>query len=168
MTAALAFFTGGIGRWVALAAALIFVIFMARMHWIQEGREEIIQANVATATRIITKQGEITQKIVYKYRDRAAQTDAVAKATEEGVNNYAKQNPTGMCIDSDFLRLLDRATGTVPDTTPGPNGTVPAPTTHSTQSDSQGRALYGDSELRTPPEVRGYIRRPAGLDQATG
>lgn len=167
MIAVLGFFTGGIGRWLALAGILLFAVFMARMHWMQEGREEILKANVASATRIVTLQGKVTEKIVVRYRDRAAKTDVAAAETQKEVETYAAKNPAGMCIDDDFVRVLNgAAAGADTQATPGPADAVRPPPASPAKADSQRRAENGDGELRPAQQVRGQIRRPAGLEYA--
>lgn len=166
MISLLSFFSGGIGRWVALSAGVLVALFIARLHWMQEGREDIIAANVKAATRIVTLQGKVTTKIVNRYVVVAAKTEQQAQETQTGVTEYAKQNPNGMCIDASFIRLLNGATGANPATTGPVNDTVPTPAADASERDSQGRFIYGDAELRQAQQVRGYIRRPAGMEQA--
>ena len=54
----------GLGTYAAVELALVVGLFMLRMHWIQVGREEIIQANVTAAIKIVREQGAVTERVV--------------------------------------------------------------------------------------------------------
>jgi hypothetical protein len=110
----LSFFTSGLARWLVLAVVLVAVVLMARLHWKQEGREEILRENAAAAVRIITRQGEATERVVTKYRTIVKQAEPIVQTIEKEVIRYANVNP-GFCLDADWRRLHDAgALGAVP------------------------------------------------------
>ena len=118
MTAFLAFFTGGWLRWIALAVALTVAVGMLRMHWKQQGRDELSLENAQAVARIIIKQAAATERVVIKYKKVAGETKIVTDTIEKEVTKYAETNP-GLCLDVDWRRLHnDAATNTLPKGTP--------------------------------------------------
>lgn len=105
----LGFLTSGPARWVALAVTVLVVVFIARLHWIQEGREQILRENAAVALKIVTKQGAVTTQVITRYIKAKADTDAAAGAVEKEVVRYVETNPAGLCIDAAWVRLHDAA-----------------------------------------------------------
>jgi len=113
------FFTGGIARWLVLAAVLAVAVLMARMHWVQVGREEILRENAAAAVKIITRQAEATERVVTRYRTVVRAAEPIVREIDREVIRYVDANP-GVCLDGAWRRLHDAAAlGAVP---AGPGG----------------------------------------------
>lgn len=87
ITSFLAFFTGGIGRWLTLAAIVTFAVFMARMHWIDEGREEIIKSNAAGVIKYITQVQKVIEKVNVPYVKKEIVYQTVYKDLEKEAAN---------------------------------------------------------------------------------
>lgn len=84
MISLLSFFTGGIARWIALAVALAVTLFVLRMHWVQEGREQILRENTAAIVRTLTKIEKVKGDVrtVYQKGETKIETKYVEVAKE--------------------------------------------------------------------------------------
>jgi hypothetical protein len=117
-----------LGQWqrLALYGALVavvcgFVYFKGYQH----GRDQLDQyvaAQALEATRIVTRQGKVTEKILTRYVEVAGATHTVTETVEKEVIRYADANPAGLCLDADWRRLHDSAAA---NTFPGAPGAPP-------------------------------------------
>ncbi len=115
MTSILAFFTGGIGRWLVGAAALMALLLMARMHWIQQGREQILRESAAAVVKIVEKQGKVTERVVTRYIKVAGETKVITNTIEKEVIKYATANLDQCVLSNAFVVLHDSAAvGSIP------------------------------------------------------
>jgi hypothetical protein len=115
------------------------------------------QAKQATeAVHIVTKRGEVTERVITKYENVAGETKVVTKNIEKEVVRYVQTHPGAACLDDDWRRLHDAAADNLPDATGGPDGAVRAPgaDTGSDGDDGFQRTDYGDGELRAAPPLR--------------
>ena len=153
----LTFFTGGIGRWIALAALVTFAVFMLRLHWMQEGREELTLENVAAAVKIVKIQGAVTERIVTQYVKVAGATKVVTETVEKKVVEYAQANP-GLCLDPAWRGLHDSAAAnTLPAGAQRSHGGLRASTGSASGfrlTDSGASLADGYIELWPPSSVR--------------
>lgn len=98
-----------IGLWLLVGAAIGFSIWF---HGYTKGSAKLDAYKAAQATeaaRIIIKRGEVTERVVTKYVQVAGKTQIVTNTVTNEVTKYADANPTGMCIDAEFVRLHDLA-----------------------------------------------------------
>ena len=79
-----------------------------KAHYVNEGRQQVLAENQAAALKIITKQGEATQKVVDHYIKVKGDTQTVTKTVEKEVVKYEQAN-TGLCLDADWRRVHDLA-----------------------------------------------------------
>ena len=63
----LAFFTGGIGRWLVLAAAVAIGLAVVRHHLIQEGRDEVLNEMARQEVRVRNLRDGITKQLEAKH-----------------------------------------------------------------------------------------------------
>lgn len=151
-----------LGNWqriliyAALAALVVTVIWGHGYHKGSQRLFEYQAEQARAAVAIVQKQGKVTTSVVTRYIERAAATETVVKEIEKEVTRYAEQNPDGLCIDRDWIRLHDRAADGLSDPArPAPGG-LRAPGT------APGlRYPYrvpgtpdGDRELRAAPPLR--------------
>lgn len=54
---------GGASLYFILGVAALVALFFARLHWIQEGREQILRENVQVAVRILTRIEETVREV---------------------------------------------------------------------------------------------------------
>lgn len=88
---------------------------------------EYIGAQAKEGVRIVTKQGQVTEKIVIQYVKVAGATKVVKETVEKEVIKYAESNP-GYCLDARWRLLHDAAaSNTLPDATRLTDGTISAP-----------------------------------------
>ncbi len=103
------FLTTGLARWLVLAVVLGVLLFGLRMHWKQQGRDELAIENMQAAVKIVYKQGAVTERVVIKYMKLAGATKVVTETIEKEVVKYAEAHPTALCLDADWRRLHDSA-----------------------------------------------------------
>ncbi len=84
---------------------------------------EYIGNQVKEGVRIVTKQGQVTEKVIVKYRDVAGKTEFIVQQVEKEIVKYAESNP-GYCLDARWGLLHDAsATNAVPDAAGAVDGT---------------------------------------------
>jgi len=131
-------------------------------HGYTKGRDKLddyITAQAVAATRIITRQGAITERIVVKYVEREGKTRVVTETIEREVSKYVEKNPDGVCLDAGWRVLHDAAaTGAVPapsrDAADRLRTTVRPPGGLGLALSGTG-AADGHGQLRTSPPLRG-------------
>lgn len=90
------------------------------------------------AVKIVTKQGEVTERVVTKYVKVKAEAVVIEKLVEKEVIRYAN---TGHCLDAEWGRLHDASTGAVPDASAGTDDASRAPTAaHALQTVTENNA----------------------------
>ena len=116
--------TLGIGTYAVIGLALVAGLFMLRMHWIQVGREEIIQANVAAAIRIVKEQGAVTERVVTKYVKVKGETQTKIEYRDREVTKYEAAKLDQCPLSNAFVSLHDSAAANaVPDPARSTDGT---------------------------------------------
>lgn len=108
MATILSFLTGGIGRWIVLFVISAIAATFIRHTFINEGRQQVLAENQKAAVKIITKQGEVTTKVVTQYVKVKGDTQKSIEYVDREVIKYAEAN-TGLCLDADWRRLHDAA-----------------------------------------------------------
>lgn len=89
---------------------------------------EYVGKQAVEAVRIITKRGQVTERVLTKYIKVEAKTAEVAKAVTTEVQRYAEKNRT-FTLDTEFRSLHDRAAvNALPDATRPADGALGAPT----------------------------------------
>ena len=113
---------------MALAAAALYGLgwFRGNEHGTAK-LTEYIGEQAREAVRIVTRRGEVTQKVVREYVKIAGKTEfIVQEITKEGIK-YADVNP-GFCLDARWRLLHDgAAANAVPDPAAGADGAGGAP-----------------------------------------
>ena len=108
---ALAFFAGPIGRWLVvgllIAAFGAFAWFKGNEHGTQK-LTDYIGEQAKETVRIVTKRGEVTERVLTKYVQVAGKTETVTRTVKEEVVKYAEANPT-YCLDAGWRLLHDSA-----------------------------------------------------------
>lgn len=99
----------GLTSYAAIAVGLILVLFMLRMHWIQVGREEILQANVQAAVKIVREQGKATERVVVKYIKLKGETQVKTEVIEKEVIRYENAKLDQCPLSNGFVSLHDSA-----------------------------------------------------------
>lgn len=112
----LAFFTGGIGRWLVLALIVAASLAFIRQHLINIGRQQVLAENERAAVKIVKKQGEATERVLTKYVRVAGKTETVTKTIEKEVIRYESAKLDTCPVSVGFRVLHDSAAAnTVPD-----------------------------------------------------
>lgn len=104
------FFTGGIWRWVALAATIAVTLLILRMHWVQEGREQILRENTIAVTRTLTKIEKVKGDVRTVYR--AGETKIETRYIEIEKENKNVPSRPECNITAGWMRGHDAAAGT--------------------------------------------------------
>ena len=148
-----------IGGWqmYALAALGVAVVLLGlRMHWIHEGREQILKENAAAAIKIVVKQGEATEKIVKQYVKVRGATEVVTQTVEKEVIKYAAAN-LSLCLDSGWRLLHDRAAiNAVSEAPKRPDDRLRTPAKPAAvPTDRSASPDDGYIKLRSSPSLRG-------------
>ncbi len=126
----LAFFAGPLGKWVIIG---VLVAAFGAFSWFkgnEHGTQKLIDykgEQAAEAVRIVTKRGEVTERVVTEYIKVAGKTQVVTQAVEKEVVRYAEKNRT-FTLDSEWRSLHDRAAlNTVSAATGEPDAAVGTP-----------------------------------------
>lgn len=115
------------GTWALIALALVAALALARMHWIQEGREQILRENTAAAVRIVREQGAVTERVVTKYVKVQGETKTKIEYRDREVIKYVQANLDQFPLSNAFVSLHDAAAAnTVPDSASAVDGTPSA------------------------------------------
>lgn len=146
-------------RIVAYGVVLVLAAALLELDGYRRGERQLWEYQAAQATeavRIVTKRGEVTERVITKYEKVAGETQVVTNTIEKEVVRYADSNP-GACLDDDWRRLHDAAAANeVPDPAAGPDGSVRAPESDAGGDGDHGfqRTRYGERELRAAPPLR--------------
>jgi hypothetical protein len=115
--------------WVLLAVTAVAAGVW--FHGYSSGRDKLddyIGQQAIAATRVIIKQGAVTERVVTKYIKVKGDTQVVTETVEKEVVRYAETNPAGICLDPDWQRLHDGAAlNTLPAAAGGAAGGLRAP-----------------------------------------
>jgi hypothetical protein len=115
--------------WVLLAVAAVAAGVW--FHGYSSGRDTLdayVREQAINATRVIIKQGAVTERVVTKYIKVKGDTQVVTETVEKEVVRYAETNPAGICLDPDWQRLHDSAAlNTLPAAAGGAAGGLRAP-----------------------------------------
>jgi len=80
---------------------------------------QVDQARAAVA--IVVKQGKVTERVMVRYVKVKGDAVIVERAVQTEVIHYVEKNP-GLCLDAEWGRLHDAATGAVPAAAAGAAG----------------------------------------------
>lgn len=117
-------------RWIVLAAVSAALFGYGWFKGNSHGTAKLTAyqgEQAKAALKVITRQGEITERVVTKYRDRVTKGETVTKTIKEEVTKYVESKPLALsCVlDMRWVRLHDAAAnGAVP---PAPSPTDAAP-----------------------------------------
>jgi len=101
-------------RWIVLAAVSAFLFgygwFKGNAHGTAKLTAYQGQQAIA-AQKIITRQGEITERVVTQYQDRVVKGATVTQTIEKEVTKYVESKPLAMAclLDVRWMRLHDAA-----------------------------------------------------------
>ena len=125
----IAFVIANYGRFIAYGVAVLAVASTIWLHGYGRGVQKLYDYQVAQATeavKVIVKQGAVTERIVTKYVKVQARTRVITNTIEREVVRYAESNPSS-CLDTDWGRLHDAATGAISEAPLHPDGAAGAP-----------------------------------------
>ena len=118
-------------RLIALALAALALVAFGWFKGNEYGTRKLtdyIGKQAVEAVRIITRRGQVTERVVVKYIKVAAKTAGTAEAIKSEVQKYAEKNRT-FTLDTEFRSLHDRAAlNAVPEPTGKADATSGAPT----------------------------------------
>ena len=89
-------------------------------------------SKAAEAVKIVTRQGEVTERVLVEYRERVKIREGATTTIEKEVTKYVESRPLALScmLDRDWVRLHDAAAaGALPEAAEGPDagpGTVSA------------------------------------------
>ena len=121
-------------RWAGLALIVVGSMGYGWMKGDQHGTKKLTDfqgQQAIAAQKIITRHGEITERVVMQYRDRVVKGDTITKTIEKKVTEYVESKPLALScmLDSRWVRLHDAAAiGEIPDSAANPAGGLRAPT----------------------------------------
>ena len=166
----IAFFAGPLGRWaivgILCAAAGIYGWVKGNAHGTAK-LDAYVFAQMQEETRIAGVRVKVTREVVTRYIEKAGKTEIQIREVKMGVENYARTNPDGLCIDAEWTRLHNAAaSGAVPASGLHIDGALRAP-----YLDPEGLRFYyrvpgtpnRDGELREASPLRGSLGQFAGL-----
>ena len=114
-------FASALGRWLVIGLIGLVLFGYGWFRGNEHGTaklSEYIGKQAEAAVRIVTKRGVVTERVLTKYIKVAGATKVVTQTVEKEVLKYAENNP-GLCLDTEFRRLHDRAsTNAVPKSAP--------------------------------------------------
>lgn len=117
--------TIGWATYAVIGVAVVAGLFMLRMHWIQVGREEIMNANIRAAVKIVRLQGEVTERVVVKYVKVAGETKTKTEIREKEVIRYENAKLDQCPLSVGFVSLHDSAAlDILPDAARSTDGTA--------------------------------------------
>lgn len=111
-------------KWVFLALLIVLAYGAGQIHGrgaVQAEWRSDIAAQSIIATRTVTKQGEVTVRVVKEYVDRIKVVEGVTTTIEKEVVRYVSPAADAGCVvPVGFVRVHDAAaSGAVPETAPG-------------------------------------------------
>ena len=116
---------------------------------------DYIAKQATEAVRIAQARAVVTERVITKYVTKIVpQTEIVTKTIEKEVTRYAQTNPTGACIDADFIRLHNASAANLPPAAPSPKHPLREATTPYWTAYRVGGLVHGDAELRAASSVR--------------
>ncbi len=155
-------------RWIVLAAVSAFLFgygwFKGNAHGTAKLTAYQGQQAIA-AQKIITRQGEITERVVTQYKDRVVKGATVTKTITNEVTKYVESKPLAMAclLDMRWVRLHDAAAlGAVPpaaEPTDAAPGTTSAASALPTVTDNYAKANRNADRLEA---LQGWVREQSG------
>ncbi len=108
-------------RWIAIGLLAVAVFAFGYFRGNEHGTQKLIDyqaKQAAEAVRIVTKQGEVTTKVVTEYVKVKGATQVVTQTVEKEVLKYATANPT-FTLDREWRSLHDRSALNTVSSSPG-------------------------------------------------
>ena len=170
MGALVGFFAGPLGKWIVIGLLFFAGIAYGFVKGNAYGTAKLdayVAEQMREETRIAAVRTKITREVVVRYIEKADKTEIQIREVKVGVENYARTNPDGLCIDAEWTRLHNAAAeGAVPRSGLRIDGSLRAPFL-----DPEGLRFYyrvpgtpsRDGELREASSLRGSAGLLAGL-----
>jgi hypothetical protein len=123
MGAALTIFSGPYAMFARMAVVAIILVSAFGTGWVkgnQHGTKKLTDyqgAQAVESIKVVTRQGEVTEREVTKYVNVAGKTKVVTETIEKEVTKYVDSKPLALAcmLDNRWVRLHDAAAlGTVP------------------------------------------------------
>lgn len=119
-----------LAKWAVIAALAVSLLGYGWVKGNEHGTAKLdayVGAQAVQKLAIITKQGEVTERVVVQYRDRVVHDAGITTTITQEVTKYVEGKPLALAcmLDNRWVRLHDAsAAGVVP---PPPDGTDAAP-----------------------------------------
>ena len=113
-------------RWLIYGVTLLAVVLTIWTHGYYKGLRTLDDYKVAEAlhaSKIIVKQGKVTEVVRVEYVKQQAKTKVVKEIVEKEVIKYVEAHDDSIELDGDWARLHDIAAAGVSDTSNGTDGT---------------------------------------------
>ncbi len=164
---ALAIFAGPMGlvyKWLVIAALAVAVGGYGWVKGNQHGTEKLTAyqgAQAVESIKVITRQGEATERVVTEYVKVAGKTKVVTETIEKEVTKYVDSKPLVLAcmLDNHWVRLHNAAAiGSLPSSTGPPDDTPGAFSTTDAIQTVTGNYAAGNRNSDKLEALQGWVR----------